>query len=68
MPKIDQSVVETAPIPIAPLTEQESIVSEVDRRFSIIERFEGAVKGNANRAERLRDAVLKSAFAGRIVG
>jgi type I restriction enzyme S subunit len=68
MPKIDQAVVETAPIPIAPLLEQESIVSEVDRRFSIIERFEGAVNGNVNRADRLRDVVLKSAFAGRIVG
>ena len=54
-------------IPFPPLAEQESIVAEVERRLSVVDNLEQVVKANLKRAERLRQAVLKEAFAGRLV-
>ena len=51
-------------IPLPPLAEQHRIVSEVERRLSVIEEVEAAVEANLKRAERLRQAVLHSAFSG----
>lgn len=54
-------------IPLAPLGEQQQIVVDVERRLSIIEELEAAVKANLTRAERLRQSVLQSAFSGRLL-
>lgn len=56
--------VELLPIPIPPRLEQDRIVSEVDRRFSLCREVEAQVDANIQRAERLRQAVLKKAFTG----
>ena len=53
--------------PLPPLTEQEQIVAEVERRLSVISQLEAAVEANLKRAERLRQSILKEAFAGRLV-
>ena len=55
------------PIPLPPLTEQEQIVSEVEQRLSIVSQLEAVVEANLKRAERLRQSILKEAFAGRLV-
>ena len=55
------------PLPLPPLTEQEQIVAEVERRLSVISQLEAAVESNLKRAERLRQSILKEAFAGRLV-
>jgi type I restriction enzyme S subunit len=54
------------PIPIPPHAEQQRIVAEVDRRLSGIERMEAAIANELKRAERLRQAILREAFAGRL--
>ena len=54
-------------IPVPPMAEQERIVAEVERRLSIIEELESAVRANLKRAERLRQAILKRAFEGKLV-
>ena len=64
MPKIDQSVVQRTKIPLPPLAEQDRIVAEVDRRFSVLDELEAAVTANLKRAERLRQSILHRAFAG----
>lgn len=55
------------PIRIPPLPEQRRIVAEVDRRLSVAERLESAIDANLARAKRLRQAILKRAFEGRLV-
>jgi type I restriction enzyme S subunit len=54
-------------IPLPPLAEQRRIVKEVERRLSVIDALEEAVEANLTRAERLRQAILKTAFEGRLV-
>lgn len=53
--------------PLPPLAEQESIVAEIERRLSVVGELEAAVAANLKRAERLRQAILREAFAGRLV-
>ena len=42
-------------------------MSEVERRLSVVSQLEAMVEANLKRAERLRQSVLKEAFAGRLV-
>ena len=52
--------------PLPPLAEQRRIVAEVERRLSVARQVETAVEAALVRAARLRQAVLKSAFEGRL--
>jgi type I restriction enzyme S subunit len=54
-------------IPFPPAAEQARIVTEVERRLSVVEELEAAVEANLKRARRLRQAVLKRAFEGKLV-
>jgi type I restriction enzyme S subunit len=56
------------PIHLPPLTEQKRIVAEVERRLSVVQEVEAAVQANLARAGRLRQAILKRPFEGRLVG
>jgi type I restriction enzyme, S subunit len=56
----------TIPMPIPPLEEQRRIVAEVERRLSVARVVETAVEAALVRASRLRQAVLRSAFEGRL--
>ncbi len=53
-------------VPIPPLAEQQRIVAEVERRLSVIDKLDGTVSANLKRAARLRQAVLRQAFSGRM--
>jgi type I restriction enzyme S subunit len=55
------------PIPLPPLEEQRRIVAEVERRLSVAREVETVVEKALVRASRLRQAVLRSAFEGRLV-
>ncbi|HKZ68930.1 MAG TPA: hypothetical protein VJ020_02560 [Anaerolineales bacterium] len=54
-------------VPLPPLTEQRRVVAEVERRLSVVAEMETTVAHNLARAGRLRQAVLKRAFAGKLV-
>ena len=64
---INQFDVCITPIPLPPLTEQRRIVAEVERRLSVIQQAEVAVEANLQRAEWLRQSILKRAFTGELV-
>jgi len=55
------------PVPLPPLAGQHRIVAEVERRLSVVEQLEASVQANLQRAARLRQAILKRAFEGRLV-
>ena len=49
------------------LPEQERIVSEIERHFSVANDTEATLDAELKRAERLRQSILKHAFSGKIV-
>jgi type I restriction enzyme S subunit len=53
--------------PLPPTSEQRRIVAEVERRLSLVGALEASVEAALVRAGRLRQAVLKQAFEGRLV-
>jgi type I restriction enzyme S subunit len=55
------------PLPLPPISEQRRIVAEVERRLSLVEALGASVEAALARAGRLRQAVLKQAFEGRLV-
>ncbi len=53
--------------PLPPVPEQHRIITEVERRLSVIQQTEALVEANLTRAERLRQSILKQAFSGKLV-
>lgn len=47
--------------------EQEKIVKEIERRFSVADEVEKAVEQGLKQSERLRQSILKRAFEGKLV-
>ena len=66
-PGLNGEILRSVAIPVPPPTEQQRIVTEVDRRLSVIDELETQVETNLKRAERLRQAILKRAFEGKLV-
>jgi hypothetical protein len=66
-PNLNLSLVRAIPIPFPPLAEQERIVTEVERRLSVIDELESTVTANLQRATRLRQSILQQAFCGKLV-
>jgi type I restriction enzyme S subunit len=50
-------------IALPPLSEQQRIVTEVDRRLSLLREIEAQVEANLRRAQALRQMLLQSAFS-----
>ena len=59
--------IETMLIPLPPLTEQEQIVSELERLLSVADEIEATLDAELERSERLRQSILKQAFSGKLV-
>jgi type I restriction enzyme S subunit len=64
---INLEVLASLPVILPPRDEQEAIVSEVDRRLSIVYEIEAQAEADLKRAARLRQGILKRAFEGRLV-
>ncbi len=57
----------SVPVVIPSLAEQQQIVAEVERRLSVADEIEKVVEQSLRQAERLRQSILKRAFAGKLV-
>ena len=55
------------PIPIPPLMEQRHIVDDVERRLSICDKLETTITESLQKAESLRQSILKKAFEGKLL-
>lgn len=66
-PGVNATKLATLHIPLPPHVEQMRIVTEVERRLSVVTEMERQVEVALRRTERLRQAILKSAFEGKMV-
>jgi type I restriction enzyme, S subunit len=66
-PGINGQILKAAPVSLPPFAEQKEIVSEAERRLSVIEELEASVEANSKRVNRLRQSVLSRAFKGKLV-
>ncbi len=65
--KLTKNALLNASYAIPPLAEQQRIVTEVERRLSLIDQLEKTIETDLARANRLRQSILKRAFAGKLV-
>ena len=55
------------PLPLAHVLEQERIVDEIERHFSVADAIEQSTEQTLKQAERLRQSILKRAFEGKLI-
>jgi len=55
------------PVALAPIEEQQEIISEIEHYFSIIDELEVQFEVNMKRSNCLRQSILKQAFEGKLV-
>lgn len=65
--KLTQKALLQAQYPLPPIAEQIRIASEVERMLSIADEIDQALQRDIERADRLRQSVLKRAFEGKLV-
>jgi type I restriction enzyme, S subunit len=65
--KLTQNAFINAPLKICRWEEQIQIVQEIESRLSICDNLEATIEENLQRAESLRQSILKQAFAGKLV-
>lgn len=64
---INQGDVTATQCPLPPTAEQAFIVSEVERRLSVLDNMEATVAAELKRAEAMRQSILHQAFSGQLV-
>ena len=65
---LNQDILKRLVFTLPPFQEQEQIIQEVDRRFTILSGIEEEIQRNMRRAQRLRQSILSKAFSGRLIG
>ena len=64
---INVDILERVNIPLAPLKEQHCIVQEIESRLSVADKMEQSIQESLQKAEALRQSILKKAFCGELV-
>ena len=64
---INLSVLNDILFPLPSLPEQQQIVAEIEKRFVVADEMEKAVNDSLLQAEKLKQSILKQAFAGKLV-
>tara|TARA_R110002096_G_scaffold344921_2_gene537812 strand:+ start:49078 stop:50646 length:1569 start_codon:yes stop_codon:yes gene_type:complete len=64
---ISLGVIKYFPVPLAPSEEQDEIAFSVNEKLTQIDALESEVSRGLSRANRLRQAILKAAFEGKLV-
>lgn len=54
-------------VPLPTIPEQQQIVAEIEKRFAVADEMENAVNDSLLQAEKLKQSILKQAFAGKLV-
>lgn len=64
---INKTVLSSLPIPVFPLYKQHQIVQEIESRLSVCDNISANIDEGLERAEALRQSILKKAFEGRLL-
>ncbi len=67
MASISQPQIARFPVLLPPLAEQRRIVAEVERRLSVSDKMEATITDSLQKAEALRQSILKKAFEGKLL-
>lgn len=67
LPKINKAALETIVVPVAPLREQERIVTAIEETLSKLDAGEAGLRSARQRLKRMRDSVLAAAVSGHLV-
>ncbi|KXS46777.1 MULTISPECIES: restriction endonuclease subunit S [Methanohalophilus] len=67
MASINQSQLSNFEYPLCPFLEQQAIVSEIETRLSVCDKVEQDIEENLEKAEALRQSILKKAFEGKLL-
>jgi type I restriction enzyme S subunit len=63
-PRLNLGEIKSIVLPLPPAAEQTRIAMEVERRLSVVEELEATIASSLQRATRLRQSILQSAFRG----
>lgn len=64
---VSQVTIMAIAFPLPPLAEQHRIVAEVERRLTISDKMEATITESLQKAESLRQGILKKAFEGKLL-
>ncbi len=64
---INGTKLKNLPFPLPTLSEQQRIVEEIEKRFAVADELEKAVNDGLEKAEKLKQSILKKAFVGKLV-
>ncbi len=67
LPILNKSRFENLEMVVCNKYEQEQIISEIEKRLSVAEKVEESIRIALEKAERLRQSILKKAFEGKLV-
>ncbi|HEV2462249.1 MAG TPA: restriction endonuclease subunit S [Acidobacteriaceae bacterium] len=67
VPSVRKTDIEGLPIPVAPISEQDRIVAEIEKQFTRLDAATAALKRVQANLKRYRASVLKAACEGRLV-
>lgn len=67
IPGIDRKIILNLEIPLPPLSEQNLIVSEIEKRFKAADSALNLIEQNLKKAEILKQSILSKAFNGKLV-
>ena len=64
---LNKNIIENMSISLCSLPEQQAIVQEIETRLSVCDKIEQDLKENLEKAEALRQSILKKAFEGKLL-
>lgn len=66
-PNVNSKILAKIYLPLASIPEQQKIVEEIERLLSVADDIEKTVDENLQKAEKMKQSILKKAFEGRLV-
>ena len=67
MDVLNLSILKELPFPLPTLPEQQHIVAEIEKHFAVADELEKAVNEGLEKADKLKQSILKKAFEGKLV-